>query len=66
MVATYNAIEDTNFQLALIFDVCSPGLCDTLNPLEGDKLLSIGGTLAMFPQEPHKVGGCTHNLTQTT
>jgi hypothetical protein len=20
----------------------------------------------MFPQEPHKVGGCTHNLTQTT
>ena len=39
---------------------------DTLNPLEGDKLLSIGGTLAMFPQEPHKVGGCTHNLTQTT
>ncbi len=40
---------------------------DTLKPLEGDKLLSIGGTLTMFLQEPHsQVGGCTHNLTQTT
>ena len=40
---------------------------DTLNPLEGDKLLSIGGSMTIFPQEPHsQVGGCTHNLTQTT
>ncbi len=27
---------------------------DTLKPLEGDKLLSIGGTLTMFLQEPHE------------
>src|SRR6266849_6914604 len=27
---------------------------DTLNPLEGDKLLSIGGSMTIFPQEPHE------------
>jgi hypothetical protein len=40
---------------------------DTLNPVERDELLSIGGSLTMFPQEPHSyVGGCTNTLTQTT
>ena len=35
--------------------------------MERDRLLSNGGSMTMFPQEPHThVGGCTTNLTQTT
>ncbi len=30
------------------------GMSDTLNPLEGDKVLSIGGSMTIFPQEPHE------------
>src|SRR5436190_15794670 len=42
-------------------------LRDTPSPVERDRLVSIGGSLTMFPQEPHSyVGGCTNNLTQTT
>jgi hypothetical protein len=41
--------------------------CDTPRPVERDGLLSIGGTLTVFPKEPHEIsGGCMYNLTQTT
>ncbi len=40
---------------------------DAPNPVERERLLSYGGPMTMFPQEPHEqVGGCTTNQTQTT